>query len=464
MGAKVVEVAWQDDFAAARNAALDRATGDWILSLDADEELDPATGPSLRRLIERPTPSLAAYGLLIKNVHDREGVPLYYNGYGKRLFPRHPRLRWARPIHEQITHLDDERLLHYIVTDEVVIEHRGYLKEIWERKGKEQRNRDLLLAAIAADPDDPFNYYNLGQESYSQGRFTEALPHFERCLALARAQNPTPPNYTAYAYALAAGACAETGAFERGIAIGEEGIFYHNYADLYCNLGSCYQGKGEYDRAIELFERAHRLAGQKTPYSGDASSTTWRPLQNLGNACALKGDYPRALDAFQRAIAYEPDRPAPNLRAAKMLVLLGRPAEAKSYLRRVLATNPDDVEANLGMTECLVAEGNKQAAYDRLDELVRESPENLAYRLALTKLLIDENELAVALTIFAEGLRLQPRSDVFYERLGDLLRQLERYADAANAYRMALSFNPTNLAAAIWLEASEIMASAKIAS
>jgi glycosyltransferase involved in cell wall biosynthesis len=41
-GARVRPFAWQDDFAAARNYALDQATGDWVLWLNPDEELLPA--------------------------------------------------------------------------------------------------------------------------------------------------------------------------------------------------------------------------------------------------------------------------------------------------------------------------------------------------------------------------------------------------------------------------------------
>jgi glycosyltransferase involved in cell wall biosynthesis len=40
-GAEVHSFSWCDDFSAARNAALEHATGDWILILDADEELKP---------------------------------------------------------------------------------------------------------------------------------------------------------------------------------------------------------------------------------------------------------------------------------------------------------------------------------------------------------------------------------------------------------------------------------------
>ena len=39
--AEIHTFAWNDDFSAARNEALKHATGDWVLSLDADEELLP---------------------------------------------------------------------------------------------------------------------------------------------------------------------------------------------------------------------------------------------------------------------------------------------------------------------------------------------------------------------------------------------------------------------------------------
>ena len=50
-GAVVAHRPWDDDFAAARNRALDLATGEWILYIDADEQLEdlergPGTGRS----------------------------------------------------------------------------------------------------------------------------------------------------------------------------------------------------------------------------------------------------------------------------------------------------------------------------------------------------------------------------------------------------------------------------------
>ncbi len=51
-GARVFDFVWVDDFAAARNAALARATGDYAFWLDADDVVDPPEREKLRELLE----------------------------------------------------------------------------------------------------------------------------------------------------------------------------------------------------------------------------------------------------------------------------------------------------------------------------------------------------------------------------------------------------------------------------
>ena len=54
LGATAFTVAWQDDFAAAQNAALDRASGDWVLWLNPDEELLSPGREPFATLMARP--------------------------------------------------------------------------------------------------------------------------------------------------------------------------------------------------------------------------------------------------------------------------------------------------------------------------------------------------------------------------------------------------------------------------
>lgn len=55
--ARVFDFEWENDFAKARNYALQHAEGDWILMLDADEELDQETGRFLTSLLHDGLPS-----------------------------------------------------------------------------------------------------------------------------------------------------------------------------------------------------------------------------------------------------------------------------------------------------------------------------------------------------------------------------------------------------------------------
>jgi glycosyltransferase involved in cell wall biosynthesis len=52
-GAKVFVERWKG-FAAQKNSAIDKASGDWILSLDADEEIDAAASKTIALIISKP--------------------------------------------------------------------------------------------------------------------------------------------------------------------------------------------------------------------------------------------------------------------------------------------------------------------------------------------------------------------------------------------------------------------------
>src|SRR5215470_1067380 len=52
LGAEIHQFAWDDDFAAGRNFTLGRARGDWVLWLNADEELEAASRQPLRLCLE----------------------------------------------------------------------------------------------------------------------------------------------------------------------------------------------------------------------------------------------------------------------------------------------------------------------------------------------------------------------------------------------------------------------------
>jgi tetratricopeptide (TPR) repeat protein len=117
-GVSVLDFQWVDDFAKAKNFAISKASGEWILSLDADEVISPLDYDALRKLVGKSAPKSVAYTIVTRNYMNRVNAVgwmpndgKYMNeeaGYGwfpsekVRLFPNHARIRFEYPVHEMV--------------------------------------------------------------------------------------------------------------------------------------------------------------------------------------------------------------------------------------------------------------------------------------------------------------------------------------------------------------------------
>ena len=102
-GADRVAVRAFDDFAAQRNAALDLATGDWVLAVDADERITPELAEEVRRAIDDPGLSALGYQVPIRSVvlGRRFGYSGTQDDRPLRLFRRDAG-RWTGEVHETV--------------------------------------------------------------------------------------------------------------------------------------------------------------------------------------------------------------------------------------------------------------------------------------------------------------------------------------------------------------------------
>lgn len=97
MGARVSHFPWCDDFSAARNFAIDQAHGEWILWLDADEELLASSIEELRTCLQ--SPDMLGYYVTRRDLLRADQLDQYTNMWQLRLFRRRPELRFRGRCH-----------------------------------------------------------------------------------------------------------------------------------------------------------------------------------------------------------------------------------------------------------------------------------------------------------------------------------------------------------------------------
>ncbi len=97
LGAAVHTIAWQDDFAAGRNFAIQQATGDWILWLNPDEEVLPTRPELIRERLAQP--EVFAYAVVVQECARADQPEAYTEVTQLRLFRRHPQVRFLGRAH-----------------------------------------------------------------------------------------------------------------------------------------------------------------------------------------------------------------------------------------------------------------------------------------------------------------------------------------------------------------------------
>ena len=170
-GATVYQYEWRDDFSAARNFALTKAKGDWIIFLDADEYFSLASAKKIRSSIAKAKKDAMAVTLL--NIETKT-VKREASSVVLRLWENKPQRRYKNKIHECLCEAD-ENICNVQVCPELILYHTGYSNARMLKKT--ERNLRLLLKEQAAGQGTPFFPRYLAQSYYMLQDYEKALPY-----------------------------------------------------------------------------------------------------------------------------------------------------------------------------------------------------------------------------------------------------------------------------------------------
>lgn len=194
-GARVFHFEWIGDFAAARNASLRPAAGEWVVVLDADEYFAPGHAERLRRMLEEAPATVSAFQVYQTNLADEEGSRIIDKSTTIRAFRNRAHHRYQYPIHEQIV---DSLRDGTIEPSDIELMHSGFIQRVSDDRGKAERNRTMLERFLAdLPPEHPHRSYvhmQLGTEYRRIGDAATALVHLSQALERLEQIVAVPPN------------------------------------------------------------------------------------------------------------------------------------------------------------------------------------------------------------------------------------------------------------------------------
>jgi Flp pilus assembly protein TadD/peroxiredoxin len=211
---------------------------------------------------------------------------------------------------------------------------------------------------VAARPNDPEAYYNLGTLNLRRNDFAEARRYLKRTLEL-RA----------------------------------------DYPEAWNNLGMMSAQEGHADEAIDSFNKALAL---RPDYA--------TALLNLGNVYRRAGALDKSDESLRHALAIQPDDPEVNYSLGMLHAQQNQLQEAAGFLEKAIALRPSYPEAlnNLGIVFVRLQDMGK--AEQQFKTAIAVVPQNDQAYLNLARLYAMRNDRAAARGVLQELLKIQPQN------------------------------------------------------
>lgn len=417
-GAKVVDFPWVDSFAAARNVALENASGDYIFWLDADDRVEEPTRAKLKQLFASLRQE-EVFGVSMKCVclpDPISGVTTVVDHI--RLFPRHPSIRWKYRIHEQI--LPSIRQLGGSVRfADLQIHHVGY-QDPALRQRKLERDIRLLNLENEEHPDDPFTLFNLGSVYLEQGLAEQAIQFLERSLARS---HPT-DSIVRKLYALLVQAHKRLNQHLAALAICQQGQqHYPHDAELLFQEGLLRRDTGDLPAAARALEKLLKSKESHHFASVDVGIGSFKARHNLAVVYRDMGQLPAAIQAWQQVLEEAPDFHAARIGLAEAYLVSGQFAQLEEQVALMRQIPALELDVLLVSAKRHLAKKEFPQAKEVLEQAIQQFPEALQPRIILSHVYLQEgNDWAAARRLLEEILRRDPGNREARRNL-DILKQ-----------------------------------------
>lgn len=197
-GAKIFDFEWNDDFSAARNSSLEKAEGDWILVMDADEVIATKDHESIRKLLKKTGAKNRAFMIVTRNYTHQYNIIGWESNTGQyreeeagagwvpsekvRLFPNKESIRFEYPVHEVV---GPSLARHKIPVGKCPcpVHHYGKLDQAVDRQ-KDERYYKIGMEKLSFSHDDPVAIREMAVQAAKLDKNEDAILLWKRLIAI----------------------------------------------------------------------------------------------------------------------------------------------------------------------------------------------------------------------------------------------------------------------------------------
>ncbi|MFA5857608.1 MAG: glycosyltransferase [Elusimicrobiota bacterium] len=288
----IYDFVWTNNFADARNYSISKATGDWIMWLDADNYFDPEQAEKLKRIMKNPhVIRNDVINVAIRDLNSKIvwSVP--------KIFRNNVGIRFKNPIHETLDYKGKN-----IVAVDVYLNH--------DRPGavdREERYFKMLQEQYAVDKDDVSTNFYLASYNLRRKNHDTAAMHYQNMLKSAEMQKEAFTGLSRISYYKK----NYTDALEYAY---KSLMLDNSYPDIYVLIANIYDELGQKLNAITANKIALRLDKNfSTNTITNEEAYNYVPWVNLAKLYVDIMAIDRAIESYNEALKYADTQEKKNI-------------------------------------------------------------------------------------------------------------------------------------------------------
>ncbi len=477
--AKIYHHAWENSFSKARNYSLKYATCDWIIWLDADEEVDKKDAYKLKKVIKDPLEcetAPRANAIFLQMLDKSVGGQSDSIMNSRKIFRNHLGFHFEGIVHNYLkysgpTKMTDIRVYHY-----------GYNLDEEQKEKKFIRTSTLLREQIKYDPNTPIPHHYLAICYLNRKRYDECIKEVLEAIRLFELNNSlfelenSETHVRLLAYYTASIAFSHKDDLTNAEAYALKALgYYPDYVDAYSFLSGLHFQRKEYSKCLEVtkkyigllksiesdptmvltipyitikdawmahsrmaiiyYEQNRELEGiQALKDAVNCKDNVCELYLKIGKYFVEQDNFKLAEKFFLDGLKNDPYNKDILYCISEMYEKSGFPDKALVHLKRILQDHPDEISAQYHKGLLLFKKNRFDEAINTFESVINKDPKHVGALFSLATVYESVGNITRAKDTYDNILTIKPRNPEALAKLGYLYMNESNFTRAKECF------------------------------